>query len=74
MKWSVDFKEQICQISDQLQARIRNDVATVVDQKGNIVWVTVSPTPKAAVAAWIGKTMAQLSNALAAGEIRVDEE
>lgn len=29
---------------------------------------------KAAISAWIGKTMAQLGNALAAGEPQVDEE
>jgi len=78
MKW-VDGE---CRLSDCLEAMVF-DVgpkwrAEIYANDDGLVWGSydhaTEAAAKSAVAAWIGKTMAQLSNALAAGEPRVDEE
>ena len=78
MKW-VDGE---CRLSDCLKAMVF-DVgpkwwAGIYANDDGVVWGgydhATEAAARAAVAAWIGKTMAQFSNALAAGEPRIDEE
>ena len=77
MKW-VDGD---CRLSDDLTALVY-DVGpkwrAEIYAEDDFVWGSyehaTEAAAKSAVAAWIGKTMAQFSNALAAGEPRIDEE
>lgn len=77
MKW-VDGE---CQITSDLNAIIWNfgkQWDAHINSPEGSVWIArgfdTEATAKSAVAAWIGKTIAQLGNALAVGEPRVDEE
>jgi len=78
MRW-VDGE---CKLSDCLEAMVfdagPNWWAVVCTNDDGVVWGSydhkTEAAAKSAVAAWIGKTMAQFSNALAAGEPRIDEE
>jgi len=78
MKW-VDGE---CRLSDCLEAMVFDVgpkwLAVIYANDNGLVWdsydYATEAAAKSAVAAWIGKTMAQFSNALAAGEPRIDEE
>jgi len=80
MKWV----DGTCVLTDAIRADVWDrgkngwGMAIYAYGQGETLWAEQGfhseSAAKSAVAAWIGKTMAQLSNALAAGEIRVDEE
>ena len=71
-----------CRLADGIRALVwpikGGWLAEVFSQVNSTIWwqdgYATEAAAKSAVAAWIGKTMAQFSNALRAGEPRVDEE
>jgi hypothetical protein len=77
MKWT-NYK---CQLSDAFLAEVWKEDGrawcTRVTADWSPIWgqtcFETEAAAKAAVAAWIGKTMAQLGNALAAGETYPDD-
>lgn len=80
MKWV----DGTCELTDVVCAEVwltagqQWDCEIFANRQGNALWrgfgFSTESAAKAAVAAWIGKTIAQLGNALAAGEPQVDEE
>lgn len=75
------WRDGRCQIADAVSAEVfKPDEAwsASIIADNWCIWKSYphdsEAAAKAAVCHWIGKTMAQLSNALAAGEPRIDEE
>ena len=86
MKWEIGELVRHCKLSDEHFANVWEQSgphgpwrAAVENEDGEWIWsgarFETEHAAQSAVVHWIGKTMAQFSNALAAGEQReVDEE